>query len=551
MNADSAIDDDLGVTGPARSLAALARISFPSLDPSEILATATDGAEALCECRVEASYWVDHDVTKLSPPTQDERPELTELLVRSSWEGEVPLDRGQWGRALPLSHRNVVHGCLVLSAPTAPTPDRLLLLDVLGKRAGAALACAELHQRDVRRARQLEESNEHLANAVERLQARTRVHELLEAAVTAGSGVEGVADVLHRLTGCSVCVEDRFGNLLAWAGPGRPSRYSKPTPRQRESFLRSLSTESLPMRTDDRICVPIRLHSEILGVVALVEAGDGADESRLFALRYGSSVLGLEFSHRRRLAEMQTNLRRELVDELLAGTDADGAYARAEAMGHDLRRPHHVVVIHTGRGASAADTAGICRAAMKLSLNHLVGQQGNAIVLLADGRPSGEVLHREVSRQLGHSTSAIGIGPRCDVPADFPQAFRKAHRAMDIRLNSAQPHGTSDYEDLGFYHLVDAANTVGVADEYVRQWLGALIDYDAAKNSDLLHTLSHYLECGGNYDESAAALHVHRSTLRYRLSRIAELTGMDLRDVDTRFNLHAATRVWRFLTPES
>jgi DNA-binding PucR family transcriptional regulator len=122
---------------------------------------------------------------------------------------------------------------------------------------------------------------------------------------------------------------------------------------------------------------------------------------------------------------------------------------------------------------------------------------------------------------------------------------------MDIRLNSAQPHGTSDYEDLGFYHLVDAANTVGVADEYVRQWLGALIDYDAAKNSDLLHTLSHYLECGGNYDESAAALHVHRSTLRYRLSRIAELTGMDLRDVDTRFNLHAATRVWRFLTPEA
>lgn len=45
---------------------------------------------------------------------------------------------------------------------------------------------------------------------------------------------------------------------------------------------------------------------------------------------------------------------------------------------------------------------------------------------------------------------------------------------------------------------------------------------------------------------SAAALHIHRSTLRYRLGRIADLTGSDLRDVDTRFNLHAATRVWRF-----
>ena len=85
---------------------------------------------------------------------------------------------------------------------------------------------------------------------------------------------------------------------------------------------------------------------------------------------------------------------------------------------------------------------------------------------------------------------------------------------------------------------------------FVREWLGTLLDYDDSKNSELVMTLSDYLECGGNYDESAAALHIHRSTLRYRLARIAELTGHDLRKVDTRFNLHAATRAWRFLNPD-
>ncbi|UXA11049.1 helix-turn-helix domain-containing protein [Mycobacterium sp. SMC-8] len=39
-------------------------------------------------------------------------------------------------------------------------------------------------------------------------------------------------------------------------------------------------------------------------------------------------------------------------------------------------------------------------------------------------------------------------------------------------------------------------------------------------------------------------------TLRYRLARISELTGCDLRDANTRFNLHAATRSWRFLYPQ-
>lgn len=551
MNVNGVIADEPGETGSVGSLAALAEISFPSLDPMEILATAAYGAEALCVCRVEASYCSVDETMTLCPSSQSERPELTDILRRSSWKGEVSLRKGDWGRAFPLSHRDVVHGCLVVGAADAPTPNHILLLEVLAQRAGAALACADLHQRNVRRARQLEESNNHLSSTVQRLEARTRVHEFLEAVVADGTGQEGIGDALHRLTGRSVCVEDKFGNLLTWSGPGRPVRYPKPMPRQRDRFLRMLSTQAGPVRTENRVCVLIKPHAEILGVVALIDAGDEVDEDQLFALRYGSTVLGLELSHRRSLAEMQLNLRRELVDDLLAGTDADGAYARAEAMGHDLRRPHCAVAVHSGRGANKADIAAVGRAAANLHLNHLVGQQGGLIVLLADVHPAVEALYREVSRQLGHSGIAIGIGSRCDVPGDIPQSFLRARRALNIRLNSAHPHGASDYEELGFYHLVDAAHTAGVADEYVRQWLGALIDYDAAKNSDLVFTLSHYLECGGNYDESAAALHVHRSTLRYRLGRIADLTGFDLRNVDTRFNLHAATRVWRFLSPRA
>jgi PucR C-terminal helix-turn-helix domain/GGDEF-like domain len=550
MDVDSAASDDFGAAGPAESLAALAGISFPSLDAAEILATATEGAEALGACRTEASYCMVGDTMTLWPATQSENPELTDFLRQSRWEGKVSLPQCDWGRAFPLSHRDVIHGCLVLGASAEPTPTELLLLEILAQRAGAALACAELHQRDVQWARQLEQSNQDLTSTVRRLEARTHVHDLLEAAVAARTGQEGIVDALHRLTGCSVCVEDRFGNLRAWAGPGRPLRYPKPMPGQRERFLNMLSMHAGPVRTDGKVCVLIQPHNEILGVLALIDDGGEFDDDQLFALRYGSSLLGVELSHRRSLAEMQSNLRRELVDDLLAGIDVDGAYARAEAMGYDLRRPHYVMAIYSGHGAKKTDIPAVSRAAANLHLNYLVGHQGDLIVLLADGHPAPEALHKEVSRQLGHSESAIGIGPRCDAPTGFPQSFLMARRAVNIRLNSAHPQGASDYDELGFYHLVDASHSAGVADGYVRQWLGALIDYDTAKSSDLVHTLSHYLECGGNYDESAAALHVHRSTLRYRLGRIADLTGFDLRDVDTRFNLHAATRVWRFLTPD-
>ena len=82
------------------------------------------------------------------------------------------------------------------------------------------------------------------------------------------------------------------------------------------------------------------------------------------------------------------------------------------------------------------------------------------------------------------------------------------------------------------------------------EWLGPLIDYDAQRGTPLVLTLSEYLDCGGNYDTSAKALSVHRSTLKYRqyrLRRIRQVSGHDLGLPDVHFNLQVATNAWRTL----
>lgn len=80
----------------------------------------------------------------------------------------------------------------------------------------------------------------------------------------------------------------------------------------------------------------------------------------------------------------------------------------------------------------------------------------------------------------------------------------------------------------------------------MRQWLGALIDYDEGRGAaEMVLTLSRHLECGGNHDATASALKVHRSTLRYRLQRIREISGLDLGDPQTAFNLQLASRPGR------
>ena len=92
-----------------------------------------------------------------------------------------------------------------------------------------------------------------------------------------------------------------------------------------------------------------------------------------------------------------------------------------------------------------------------------------------------------------------------------------------------------------------ADRTVRRGQRFVAEWLGGLINYDAIHGTQLVLTLSKYLDCGGNYDASALALSVHRSTLKYRLRRIREVSGHDIGHPDVQFNLQVATRAWRTL----
>jgi DNA-binding PucR family transcriptional regulator len=118
-----------------------------------------------------------------------------------------------------------------------------------------------------------------------------------------------------------------------------------------------------------------------------------------------------------------------------------------------------------------------------------------------------------------------------------------------VRLQraTASPESATRFEDLGVYKLLADLGDVESVEGFERRWLGRLLDYDAAKGTKLVETVAAYVECGGNYDATADALYVHRSTLRYRLQRLREISGLDLNDPDTRFNLQLATRAWTTL----
>jgi DNA-binding PucR family transcriptional regulator len=166
-------------------------------------------------------------------------------------------------------------------------------------------------------------------------------------------------------------------------------------------------------------------------------------------------------------------------------------------------------------------------------------------VLLTDGVPEPSSLYRAVAADVTSDQGSIGIGSAAVTPSELPRSFAEAQRALQVQRQSMSPYGGRRFEDLGLYRILDRASDRPEVHDFVMEWLGPLLSYDRKKNADLVTTLTHYLDCGGNYDAAAESLTIHRSTLRYRLGRIRDISGRDLQDVDDRLNLHLATRIVR------
>ena len=168
---------------------------------------------------------------------------------------------------------------------------------------------------------------------------------------------------------------------------------------------------------------------------------------------------------------------------------------------------------------------------------YVVGSALFMLVDIGDARPEG-----------GESLQGVLTGTRDNLAK---AGISRPFSAMD-RLDAARMQATAALEQGS---LADPALWVYRFDDYAFPWLlehgrmglpadyvahpavTALVQYDAAHETELLRTLSVFGRCRYNATRAADELYVARSTLLNRLERVVELTGIDLDDADERLYL--------------
>ena len=160
---------------------------------------------------------------------------------------------------------------------------------------------------------------------------------------------------------------------------------------------------------------------------------------------------------------------------------------------------------------------------------------GDVTALVADVRET----VRTVEPALGSVRLSVGVSRVVDAAALRSGLFEARHARKLAELSGGRASVVAG-DDVASHLLLLAAVPEDLRQSFRSRVLGPVLDYDATHRSELVHTLQVFLRHSGSWSQTAAELHVHVNTLRYRIGRIAELTGRDLSTFPDRVDLYLA-----------
>jgi sugar diacid utilization regulator len=388
----------------------------------------------------------------------------------------------------------------------------------------------------------------------EKLSKAMLIHKNLMDLALADRGPQAIAATLAGLVSGPVLLLDWIGADIAQAdfhgrtltAPGRDELEA--------AAASSHDGVTLAMGQENWLVRAIRIGAETEGYLLVEPSPEEADFAPV-AAEQAATVFALELAKRRSADQTESQLRGDMLDDLLTEPlqNEQVLVRRAARFGVDLYATHSMVVLKP-RQPQSADVTGtrwtrvtqLIAARVRARDDTFVVRRRDAVVILLPAA-SGQEAHASVlalvdaCRRDGMPDLVAGIGAIRAEPADYGQSFREASRAVEAAQRLKHLQGVVHFDSLEYHQLVLGARPSDDLVPLARDELRPLVEYDAtAKGGSLTATLTSYLEACGNVEAAARKASCHPNTFRMRLSRIESLLGRDLQDAATRLDLQLA-----------
>jgi len=367
-------------------------------------------------------------------------------------------------------------------------------------------------------------------------------------AVESGAGLPAVARAAGHALDASVAVSDAAGGVLAVACLSPED--------ERAVLAGEDATETLDLRVAD----------ERVGLLRLRPRGTPPEAA---LLRIVTTLIAQEVDRARAPERASEAAVTSFLSDLLLRkvTDRENILARAAELGCDLSagasvvvaraRPHGPeegdwrarVLLVAWRGARAVERTSLA-GSVELGPS---SPEARELVIVVPGheRDPGKRTMEAVMKELEDGLSGFAVGVALSRFASDPTDLHRSGAEALLAANVAEARGESQitFEETGAYRLLLPAMSQDPSElqRFHDETVAALVTYDDQYETELLRTLETFLDADGNVAKTAERLFTHRHTIRYRLDRVRELSGLDVGSTDGRERLSLGLKAMRVL----
>jgi sugar diacid utilization regulator len=396
--------------------------------------------------------------------------------------------------------------------------------------------------------------------------------------------IEELAGRISGILGRSVVVEDSVGRLIS--GSGDASEENRLYATLEGEGLRASKSKGIDETRRERrdryarlpdgyLSVPVERWRVAEGEMFWTPIGAGAPAGYLWIdlekahltpedvvrLYWARLVLEAELGKERIRLETELGFRGDFVDDLVSGHygSVELLLQRARYLGADLSEGALVLVVDIDDFAhylarrkpkepAIQELKRRLADAVRLQTrqhfsNFLLGPRSDNVILFlgpTEGEEADDLLEkaqllargvqRYVKGLLPDLTVSVGIGGYKKDPAQLREAYSEAGVALEIGHRIHGPSCVSTFGETGTYKLLFRVlqENPEELEAFYGETLEPVVHYDSRYGTELVQTLITYLANDASTVKTAGDLFAHRHTIRYRLDRVGELTGLDV-----------------------
>ena len=396
------------------------------------------------------------------------------------------------------------------------------------------------------------------------LQRGIATHKRLERLVIEERGLDELVRALSAAIGGVALVLDARGETMAQRAFRRPlaedvveSVREQVRARGVEGSRAGDSAEFVPDHPDvagRSLALPVASRAGLpqAWLVAARDTGSLGDFERLI-LQQAATVVALELMRQRAMRDTERRLAGDVLAEALGESHEERGrppesdlHSRLRPFGIGEQAAVLVFAPREGQLSPAAERA-LDRFLADAGRGALVAVRGDMLCAVVDW-PDGErdpvelaARSREaLAREEGDLRAAAS---RCAPTASLRRSFHEARCALEAAaMTNGSAPDVASYRDLGAFQLLLSLQDDDALRLYCDSVLGPLENSSGDYGDELLRSVEAFIEHNGQWEKAARELFCHRHTLRYRIRRVEELTGRDLKTARDRIEFWLALR---------